>query len=160
MKNLLLQLSALILSMTAFAQAEKSQPEKTIDSVKAIQKQEQIPGKVTSKIVTSDELPLRQEKLNTVNENNKINDNGSINGNSVDTNNNTNYTPNTNSVDTNKSNNSTIYNSRGTNATRNSVNSGEVLPSQQGAIPAATSTQPKEYKKTTTTNKLKSSSKP
>lgn len=85
MKNLMMSTAALLMATGVMAQVVKTKAEKTIDSVKALQKQEQS-APVPQTKVTDDALPLRQEQLNNVNDLNRINDNGNINGNSVDQN--------------------------------------------------------------------------
>lgn len=77
--------AALLMATGVMAQVVKTKAEKTIDSVKALQKQEQSAPVPQTKVM-DDALPLRQEQINNVNDLNRINDNGNINGNSVDQN--------------------------------------------------------------------------
>ncbi len=86
MKRLLYIIPVLVVGFSSHAQID-NKPQKTIDSVKAVQLDKQNDRTVETRMMDQDALPLKKEQAQTINENNKINDhNNSINGNSIDTN--------------------------------------------------------------------------
>lgn len=84
MKNILCLLPLFI---TVSMGAQEHQPQKTIDSVKAVQAQEQRATTTEPMVIDGDALPLNKEQQKKINDNNRINDqNNNVNGNSIDSN--------------------------------------------------------------------------
>lgn len=86
MKTIFTLLPVLVFSYTVQGQMDAA-PQKTIDSVKAVQLNKQRTGTVSEKVIDGDALPLQKEQSVLINDNNKtISQSNSVNGNATDVN--------------------------------------------------------------------------